>query len=288
MKYKQKMKTKLDFHRITLSQEKVLTALAQFKFLTTGQLLSLGVMSDRNNLNKNISELRNRSLPLLGSITFGVHPSKGKLQSVHYLTSHGAELLREGHGESLPVRLPKGNHGLFQQDYFHRVNTITVHIALWKWVQCHDAEILFFCTYFDKLSTGKEKGYRAESAIRISEKEYLIADALFMLKTPGSPQLYALEMYNGDDTQRVHNSLRAHLSALKHGQPSLQFGMDYASRVLCVFEHEVYKIQLMKRLCEDEGFANAKDLFLFKSLEELKTEMFFEWRLFDGHKTELF
>ncbi|MCQ4142572.1 hypothetical protein [Chryseobacterium sp. EO14] len=282
------MKTKLDFHRITLSQEKVLTALAQFKFLTTGQLLSLGAMSERTNLNKNISELRKFSSPLVGSISFGVHPGKGKLESVHYLTSHGAALLWEVYGEDYPIRFPKGNHGLFQQDYFHRVNTVTVHIALWQWVQRNDAEILFFCTYFDKLSTGKEKGYRAESAIRISERQYLIADALFMLQTPGSPQLYALEMYNGNDTQRVHHSLTAHLTALNNGQPSLQFGMDYASRVLCVFEFEVYKVQLMKRLSEDEGFTGAKEFFLFKSLEELKNEEFFEWQLFDGTKTGLF
>jgi hypothetical protein len=62
------------FERITLSQQKILLALATFKFLTTGQLLTLEVMSDRANINKNISALRSRFRPLLGSVSFGVHP----------------------------------------------------------------------------------------------------------------------------------------------------------------------------------------------------------------------
>ncbi len=282
------MKTKTSFDRISLCQEKVLSALATFKFLTTEQLLHLQIMSDRANLNKQIAELRNRSKPLIGSITFGVHPKMGKLESVHYLTPHGVFLLQDYFGEDYFIRFPKGNNGLFQQDYFHRINTINVHIAFKDWAIDNGADLLFFRTYFDKLSSGKEKGYRAESAILIQGTEYLIADALCLLQTPTREELYAIEMYNGDDTHRVHGSLFAHLQALKNGQPSKQFGLNYGSRVLCVFEKENYKIQAMKRVMEDERFATAKSHFLFKSLEELSAESFFDWWLFDGTKTSLY
>lgn len=251
-------------------------------------MLELSTVSDRAYLNKLLVNLKNRSQPLVGSITFGVHPQLGKLQSVHYITAHSVELLRELYGETYPVRFPKGKHGLFQQDYFHRVHTIEVHIAIMKWAELNGIEVGYFCTYFDKLSSGKDKGYRAESAIRLSDNEYLIADAICLLKTFAREELYAIEMYNGNDTHRVHGSLFQHLQALKKGQPSRQFGLKYGSRVLCVFEFDVYKVQAMKRLMEDERFANAKKHFLFKSLEELKTEDFFEWRLFDGKKTGLF
>lgn len=46
------------FRVIPPSQENVLLALGRYKFLTTGQLLKLGIMSDRSNLNKQIAELR--------------------------------------------------------------------------------------------------------------------------------------------------------------------------------------------------------------------------------------
>ena len=49
-------------------------SLARYKFLTTGQMLGLGIMSDRANLNKQILELRYWKNPLVGSATFGVHP----------------------------------------------------------------------------------------------------------------------------------------------------------------------------------------------------------------------
>ena len=45
----------------------------------------------------------------------------------------------------------------------------------------------------------------------------------------------------------------------------------------------------MKRLLEDERFTeNAKPHFLFKTLDELKQEVFEDWELFDGEKTNLF
>lgn len=276
------------FERITVAQEKILVALATFKYLTTGQMLELKVMSDRANINKNINLLRNSFKPLIGSLTFGVHPKLGKLENVHYLTSHGALLLKEIYGDRYYVRFPKGSNGFFQQDYFHRLNLITVHIALNRFAAANDMDLLFFQTYFDKLSSGREKGYRAESAIMINEKDYLIADALCLLSAPRREELYAVEMYNGNDTNRIHHSLFAHLQALRNGQPSKQFGLTYGSRVLCIFEFENYKKLAMKRLSEDVRFTSAKTHFLFKSLEELNVEHFFDWWLFDGTTASLF
>lgn len=282
------MKTTTYFDRISLCQEKVLLALATYKFLTSGQLLFLQIMTDRANINKQLTQLRNRPKPLIGSITFGVHPKMGKLESVHYLTPQGAFLLQDSLGEDYYIKYPKGNNGLFQQDYFHRINTINVHIAFNNWAKASGYGLLFFRSYFDKLSSGKEKGFRAESAILIQGNDYLIADAICLLQTPTREELYAIEMYNGDDTHRVHGSLFAHLQALKNGQPSKQFGFIYGSRVLCVFEKENYKIQAMKRVFEDPRFATAKVHFLFKSIEELSVDSFFNWWLFDGSKKSLF
>jgi hypothetical protein len=122
-------------------------------------------MNDRANLNKQISELRYRKNPLVGSATFGVHPELGKLESVHHLTSHGAKLIEECLSPMTQVKFPKGNTVLFSQDYFHRISTIDMHIALQEWASNHDVELLFFLTYFDKASTGKAKGFKAETTI---------------------------------------------------------------------------------------------------------------------------
>ncbi len=244
-------------------------------------------MTDRANLNKQIALLKKLPKPLMASITFGVHPMLGKLGSVHHLTTHGAVLLREHLGEEYSIRYPKGSSGLFRQDYFHRLHTIDVHIAFAQWAEKNGMKITYFKTYFDKLSTGKENGYRAETYVLIDSKEYLIADALCVLETGRRKELYAIELYNGNDTNRVHQSLFAHLKALNNGQPSGQFGLNYGSRVLCVFEYDNYKQMAMKRLCEDSRFAAAKAHFLFLSLEEMNASTFGEWWLWDGSKVGL-
>ena len=90
------------------------------------------------------------------------------------------------------------------------------------------------------------------------------------------------------NVQRVHQSLLQHLLALKDGQPSKLFELDYGSRVLCVFELESCKTLVMKRLFEDEHFAFAKEYFLFKTLDEVKENVFEGWWLFDGTVTTMF
>lgn len=109
-----------------------------------------------------------------------------------------------------------------------------------------------------------------------------------MLQTPTRKELYAIEVYNGMNVHRVHQSLLQHLLALKDGQPSKQFELDYGSRILCVFELESCKTQMMKRLFGDERFASAKEYFLFKTLDEIKENVFEGWCLFDGTVVKLF
>ena len=109
-----------------------------------------------------------------------------------------------------------------------------------------------------------------------------------MLQTPIRKELYAIEVFNGMNVQRVHTSLLQHLMALKEGEPSKQFGLEYGSRVMIVFELETCKSQTIKRLFEDERFAFAKNYFLFKTLEQLKENVFEGWELTDGEKVKLF
>jgi len=275
------------FRVIPPSQENVLLALGRYKFLTTGQLLKLGIMSDRSNLNKQIAELRSWRNPLVHSITFGISVF-WKLQSIHHLTSHGAELIEEHFGLEIPARFPKRNVIDFHQDYFHRVSTVDFQILLYERTKKQDMELLFFKTYFDKLATGKKNGFRAASAIPMPNQQYLVADALCMLQTPKRKELYAVEIYRKEDTNRIHKSLLQHLMALVQGQPSTMFDLNHGSRILCVFETESSKLNAMKRICEDKRFANAKKHFLFGVWEELKNNVFENWLLFDEEKTNLF
>ena len=204
------------------------------------------------------------------------------------MTGYGANLIKERLNFDDPVKFPKGKGVLFQQDYFHRISTVDVQIALQEQSSHNDWGLLFFLAYFDKGTSAKKRGYKAESTITISRNEYLIADALCMLETPQRKELYAVEVFNGNDTNRVHKSLLQHLKALSVGQPSKMFGLDYGSRILCIFETEKGKLNVMKRLNEDTRFTEAKRHYLFKTIGEVRENVFDRWELFDGEKTSLF
>ncbi len=109
-----------------------------------------------------------------------------------------------------------------------------------------------------------------------------------MLQTPKRKELYAIEVFNGNNTNRVHASLLQHLKALSVGQPSKIFGLNYGSRVLCIFETENNMVSVMKRLLEDERFKKSKPYFLFKTLEQVKVDVLEGWWLFVGEKVGLF
>ena len=47
-------------------------------------------------------------------------------------------------------------------------------------------------------------------------------------------------------------------------------------------------VSVMKRLQEDERFKKSKPYFLFKTLEEMKEDVFEDWWLFGGEKVRLF
>ena len=109
-----------------------------------------------------------------------------------------------------------------------------------------------------------------------------------MLQTPKRKELYAVEVFNGNNTSRVHLSLLQHLKALSEGQPSKIFKLQYGSRVLCIFESENNMVSEMKRLQEDERFKKSKPYFLFKTLKQVKINVFEGWWLFGGEKVGLF
>ncbi|MBB4807095.1 hypothetical protein HNP38_002399 [Chryseobacterium defluvii] len=102
--------------------------------------------------------------------------------------------MKERFGTELSVKYPQKNATSFS-DYFHRLSMIDIQISVEQRTTKQNMEILFFKTYFDKISTGRKKGFIAESAIPVYGNEYLIADAVCMLQTPNRKELFAIEMY---------------------------------------------------------------------------------------------
>ncbi len=264
------------------SKLKILESLAKYKFLTTKQMLRLGIVKYRTNLVPLLKDLRERHRPLIAKISFAVHPKYGRLEDVYYLTKWGVKFLVENLDyEKENIRYPIGTSSLFFRDYFHRLFTIDFHIEYEKWANENDYEVLFFHTYFDKVGANRSKTKKRLEALTKIElndgKDYIIADAISMFQTPKRKYLFSLEVYNGKDTKRIIKQLKKHIIALSEGKPSLQYNFKRGSKVIVLFELENTMKAVIERLNQDEDFEEFENYFLFKTVGKLKETFFNQW-----------
>lgn len=263
--------------RMPPTQTDMLLALARYKFLTTSQMILLGISKHRSNISKHLKELREGKRPFVGRMEFGTHPKQGRLEDFYYLTPRAKKSLMDGlQMQADEIQLPIGTSTLFNNDYFHRKFTIDCQIATYQMAEQKGWEVLFFERYFDKTGSNRKGGTsRAKTKIDMDDGHYLIADGVFMIEKEeiGDRDLYCFEMYNGKDTKRVHKQLRQYVQAFANGSPSIKYnhrtpdGSRYkGSRVLCVFEHASCMEAVVQRIETDPLFAHMRELFLFEEL----------------------
>ena len=276
------------------SHQGILEALAKCKFLTTGQMMNLGIKSDRANLNRELKAMRAWPKPPVANKNFGSNPSDGKLESVHYLTEYGERLLIEGlELEAREIKRPVGRSSLFYRDYTHRRNTIDIHVALLKEEKAEQGRIVFFDTYFDQEGNNRrDANARSKTKIDLSDGSHLIADAVTLWEGEEGTKLFAIEMYNGKDTGRVERQLYQHLVALSEATLAVNVSRDYKHdkgyRVLCVFEFLPQLQMAWQRLISNPAYGDAKPYFLAKPYEKLKSQPFHEgWLDLEGNETDL-
>ena len=261
----------MDYTFLTQVHTRVLEALARYKFLTTGQMLWLGIMTDRANLNRELKKLRDRKKPLLTTISFGVDPRIGKLENFHTLTLHGVSYLREQMQLPLEeIKHLKGTSTVFHRDYFHRLSTINFMIALDLWSIDQMKEITFFDSYFDTTgNANKDKNLVSKTRIDIPGQKSLYADGIFTLSSPEGNLLFAVEVYRGKDTARVMQQLRLYAYALGSGAINEKYDYGQAIRVLLIFDQPGNMEAVLEQLATDPFFEHVRPYFLLKAYQDI-------------------
>jgi len=272
------------------SKIKILELLATYKFLTTSQLLRLGVVKYKPNLLNLLKDLRERQKPLIDRIRFPVHAKFGRIQDVYYLTKYGVKFLIEYLDWQVEnIKYPKGTTSFFFRDYFHRLWTIDFHIEFRLWAENEGYEVLFFHYYFDKIGANRTKRNlpRLEALTKIPYNNggnFLLADAISMFKTPQRKYLFCLEVYTGKDTNRVINQLEKYTLALAEGQPSLKYNFYRGARIYVTLEHKTHLEAILNRMRESKIFEEFEDYFLFKTIEEIRNNFFDNWKTFKNRE----
>jgi len=200
-------------------------------------------------------------------LDFGVDPKKGKLESFFYLLPKVKTLLIEQWGwEADNIRLPIGRSSFFAKDYEHRKGTIDIQIKVYQQAKEKGQEVVFFHTYYDKIGSATQGNLKALTSITYGQDKYLIADAIFMLKTGEKKSLYAVEYHRGTDSKRMLRTIEQYGRVLASGVLSIQHGLQENAKVLCVFEHQSCLDATKRRFMDDGRFTQLREWFLFTTL----------------------
>jgi hypothetical protein len=271
----------------------VMEQLHTYRFLTPSQMVRLGITSHMNSLRRTLRRFE-IGRKYVDYTEFGVFQKLGRLPRVYYLTEGGAKYLAEAwRVDPKEINYPRGVK-LFSRDYFHRSATIDFHIELRMFAERFHANVEFFHTYFDTKGANRaedpENRLQRLSKVPLGKDGFFIPDSIFSLRTAdGERYLYAVEIYNGIDTKRVHTQMEKHIIALGEGKISDLYGFPNAHRVLCIFESDAALMAAEKRLREDELFSEQmRKQFALSTLSRLRGNFACNWQFLEKGRNTIF
>jgi hypothetical protein len=275
------------FH-LTESQITAIEYLANFKYLTSSQIVKMGLYRKRGYLTNALKVLVDMKRPLLAKHNF--NPINGKLESFYYLTKHGTKfLVEELEYSENQIKVPKGLTPIYLKDYHHRKLTIDFHINLRIWLESNNGDVGFFNYYFDKSgnnrSDNKSNRVIALNKVILDKTNSFIPDVNTMFSVDEKEYLYLFEQHNGKDTKRLFEQLYVHINAIANGSVSKKYNIKKAHRVVVVCEHESVKNSVIQRLQKESGIEQYYSFFIFKTNAELEEDFYHNWTLISGENS---
>lgn len=289
---------------ITETQLRILERLNDYRFLTVQQMQRIGIAKNTQTIHKAIKALHDAGKRLVNYAEFGTFPTLGRLPRMHYLTKHGAKVLAEAlRIDQSEISYPKGVK-VFSRDYFHRVETIDLHILARSFCEAHEGvELDFFQVYFEHTGANhwgdpSKPKREALNKIIIDENTALIPDCVFRISDPnGKPFLFVGEIYRGHSTKRLQQQLYKYLASIQTGAINNAYNYLSGFPILIICEREKAMNSLMNRIKGDQGFKYAEDYFLFRTLDqigqgvtraELREAFAKGWKTYTGKERGLF
>jgi hypothetical protein len=267
---------------ITPSQLTILKAIGRYKFLTISLIDTLKIFKNKVSIYRAIAPLKDGKKPLVIAHSYGLHPTKGQLESLLYLTKYGKELLVDSGIEESKIQIPI-NKTLVSTDYFHRVFTISTFVYMDIFLKSTSNHTIFYHYYFDKAKKEPNKRYRqAKNHIKLNNDKFIIPDAVAKFKYEDKVYLYLIEIHNGKDTNKIFVQVLNHINAINLGTPKEKYNHPKNNRVAIVFEHKSCMEALIKKISSEPKLNNYLKLFIFNSFENIKKDFNNNWLLFNS------
>ncbi len=277
---------------IPQSNFQALECLHTYKFLTVKQLQRLGVNGHEKSVSRTMKRFfdkRRFRREYVGQKNFPVvRGADTNLPSVYYLKYQGAKLLAEYY--RIPVS--EINYPLsepaYRQDYYHRIHTVDVHIALRQWAERVGADVGVVDVYFDHVGNtrtgGKKNPLRKQTRIPLGKDEdgrFFEPDLIYLVTMPdGRRQFATVEIHNTRDVKRFLEQMETHAEAITTGAVGIHYEIEIDNRVRWVFWHEGTMFAAMKRIRASGDFEDLRHLIEFNTIDKVKKDFTDGWRPF--------
>lgn len=273
------------------SQLKALEALKTFRYLTVKQFVKLGIYKSEKGLrDKVLARLRLEPYPLISSTDFGFVAGKGRLESVHCLTKRGALVLADLDRVGLEaIPYPTGAIQ-FSRDYEHRLEFISLHIALRQYAERTGQTVDFFHSYFDSVGNQRQKNSQLIRSTQVFlGSKAIIPDGNFRLAMlDGQTRLFSLELHKGNNTAKILEQLENHAVLIEKELLPKKYNHPFDNYVLSVYDHQGTLEAVKKRFQDSARFKQYQAHYAFNLWEVAQTDFAQGWHYCDGQAFNVF
>lgn len=275
-----------------------LEALAYFRYMTPQQMVDWGVSPSLPYIrNKVLKRLSAKPCPLIKHKDFGFITTKGskRVARLHYLTEQGAETVADNWG-IFPKEIIYPVGGVqFNNDYFHRIDFIDIHIAFRKFIKKIGCQFLFFDGYFDTYGSNrrnKDAPLTKKNKVLLNHKIF-IPDGVCKIRT-NRDRLFLIEIHRGNNTKRILDQIDKHIDCISGEVFSKKYNHLNAESqplpnfLLSVYEKQSIMEQVKVRLLKFRDFSPFLPLILFSTVKEVKRDFAGAWMTADNQRTGIF
>jgi hypothetical protein len=261
---------------ITYTQEKILRALAKYKYLTASQLVDLGISNSVNTIRLYINTLQKQKLikkSIYRQTIQEEHKNKNiRLEGLNFLDTEGVKLLKTAF-DLENIKYPQKHKLAFSNDYFHRIYMISACISFDLWLEKNKIEGSFLIDF-----------HNSETTIRITDDLTVKPDIIVNFNGT-----YAiLEVWAGVEKEYITGKLSKVFKAVASKKVSEFLNYEKAPRIVNIFKDRDTMERVKHVLKTTPFFENGvnKGLFYFATTEMIK-EKFNLWQDINGKSIDI-
>lgn len=261
---------------ITDTQERILKALAKYKYLTVSQILDLGISTSLYTVRKYITTLQQSKLikqSIYRQTIQETHKNKNiRLEGLNFLDTEGVKILKDNF-DMENIKYPQKHKLSFSNDYFHRIYMVSACISFDLWLEKTKTDGSFLIDF-----------HNSETTIKINDTTTLKPDIIVNF----NGNYAILEVWAGVEKEYITSKLSKVFKAIASKKVSEFLNYEKAPRILNIFKDSDTMERVKHALKTTPFFENGvnKGLFCFITTDQIK-ENFNLWQDINGKTIDI-